>query len=275
MIDMEYVIFVFLFGLIVGSFLNVVIFRMGTGMGIGGRSQCFSCGHTLRWYELIPVMSYLRQFGKCSQCKSRISVQYVCVELCTAFLFVMSFFRDWSGVLNTVSIFRIVSLWIIMATLVVVFVYDLRHKIIPLRASIVFAGSALVYMITFAMSDVGRLYSSLYGVLALTGFLGFLWLISRGRWMGFGDVEFAVGMGIFLGFSVGISALALSFWIGAGYAVITMLVQKSEMGTSSLSGVGEKITMKSEVPFAPFLIMGTILAWYFRIELFPIAIIFS
>ncbi|MBU2263542.1 prepilin peptidase, partial [Patescibacteria group bacterium] len=125
---MEQVVYVFVFilGTIVGSFLNVVILRYNTGQSvIKGGSKCFSCGKNLKWHELIPVVSFIIQKGRCRNCKSRISIQYPIVELLTGLIFLLTFHVTGYSLLITNYYFIIFSLLIVIA------VYDLRHQIIP------------------------------------------------------------------------------------------------------------------------------------------------
>ena len=116
-------------GLIIGSFLNVIILRMNTGRGIGGRSQCFSCNKTLAWYELIPVVSYIIQRGKCRSCRTRISLQYPLVELVTGIAF--------AGVAWQVPFFdKPVSFiaWLtVISVSMIIAVYDIHHYGIPTK----------------------------------------------------------------------------------------------------------------------------------------------
>ncbi len=123
-------ILVFLFGTIVGSFLNVVILRYNTGKGTGGRSGCFSCGATLKWYELVPILSWLALRGRCSSCGSKISAQYPLVEAGTGLLFFLSYQKIASLPFQeaSLSLLFFAAVW---SLLTVIFVYDLRHKIIP------------------------------------------------------------------------------------------------------------------------------------------------
>jgi prepilin signal peptidase PulO-like enzyme (type II secretory pathway) len=115
-----------IFGLIIGSFLNVVALRLHTGRGIGGRSHCMSCGRTLRWYELVPVFSFLIQQGRCRHCSSRISWQYPLVEALTALLF--------AGVIAWVTDPVRAVVWMIVVSLgMVVALYDVRHRMIPVE----------------------------------------------------------------------------------------------------------------------------------------------
>src|ERR1700722_1829653 len=126
-----YLFSLFVLGAIIGSFLNVVILRFGTGKSFAsGRSKCFSCSHTLFWHDLIPMMSFLLLGGKCRYCGSKISRQYVFVEFITALLFTLAGYL--AGVPMTLigSILFSLSLVIISFYVVIAF-YDMRHKIIP------------------------------------------------------------------------------------------------------------------------------------------------
>ena len=121
---MAYVL-IFIFGTIIGSFLNVVILRYNTGNSVlKGRSRCFACGKTLKWYELVPVFSFLAQKGRCRKCKAKISRQYILVEIITGGLFALIFYIQH-------SIFNILYLWAMAGLLIIISVYDLRHLIIP------------------------------------------------------------------------------------------------------------------------------------------------
>ncbi len=262
-----YIIFFFgILGIIIGSFLNVVILRFNTGKGIDGRSGCFSCAKTLHWYELIPVASYLFQNGKCRGCKSSISAQYILVELATGALFALIAARVLLPISEMYSVASIINLFISFTAaslLMVIFVYDLRHKIIPDIFSYGFAFLALMrlvlyyqgYLFTFpGMLDL------LAGPLIALPF-ALIWLVSRGAWMGFGDAKLALGIGWFLGLAGAISAMCLAFWIGAVVSVGILLLQSR--------------AKKSEVPFAPFLIVGLLVVYFFPMDLFHLKTLLS
>src|SRR3989344_5482997 len=123
----------FSFGAIIGSFLNVVALRYNTGKGIGGRSFCFSCGKNLHWYELVPILSFAVQKGRCRNCRSKISLQYPSVEIFTGLVFLALFFKFNHLLLISPAFFTLLFLFfgIIMSILIVISVYDMRHKIIP------------------------------------------------------------------------------------------------------------------------------------------------
>ncbi len=258
---------IFIFGTIIGSFLNVVILRYNTGeSAIAGKSVCFSCAKALSWYEMFPILSFVALKGKCGSCKSKISWQYPLVEFFTGFLFLFTYLKtnDFSFQGLPLEIFYY---FVIFSILIVITVYDLRHKIIPDLLSYSFAFISLIWFI-FALptSDVGKakifqtpyIFDLLAGpILALPFFL--MWLLSRGRWMGLGDAKLALGIGWFLGLVSGVSAVILGFWIGAIVSVFLLLLQK-------LNLIGKRLTIKSEIPFAPFLILGLLIIFFFGFD---------
>lgn len=240
---------IFVFGTIIGSFLNVVVYRYNTSLSIvTGKSQCFSCGRGLEWYELLPLFSYLLLGGKCLGCNSKISAQYFTVELITGVVFSALFLKF--GLTPLLPLYLIVaSLFIVMS------VYDFKHKIIPDGMVFTFiAFSILMFFITHPMNEILVFPISL-DLLAgpiLFAFFAFFWLVSGGKWMGFGDAKLALGVGFLLGFSGGIYAIMLAFWIGAVMSLLIMLLQKVKISKFKLS-------LKSEVPFAPFIILAVLI----------------
>lgn len=241
--------FFFILGAIVGSFLNVVIYRYHTGRTVvGGRSECMSCAKTLHWFELVPIFSFLLQGGRCRGCFSRISWQYPLVEILTGALFALLAWRFGLSPLLLLYFF-------IASLLVIIAVYDLRHKIIPTAPVWLFvAASLLAQLITAPL-----LLTAVLTGIGLAAFFAALWFFSRGRWMGFGDTKLALGMGILLGFPAGVSAIVVSFWLGAGVGLMLVFI-------SGLSRRGKSVTIKSEIPFAPFMIIGLLLTWLFGLN---------
>ena len=252
-------LFIFLLGLIIGSFLNVVIYRYNTGSTgwwrvLGGRSQCLSCGKTLSWRELFPVVSFLVQRGKCRGCGSKISWQYPLGELATGLLFLGVWQLNFSPVLVPFYL-------IIWSLLVVITVYDLRHQIIPDGLVFGFIGVSLATLLLKA--SLILVANGILAALLLAGFFWLLWFISRGKWLGLGDAKLALGVGLLLGLKPGISAIALAFWIGAATGLLLILWSKLLSGKQS-------VTMKSELPFAPFIIIGTALIFFFQLNAFAL-----
>ncbi|MDO8482858.1 MAG: prepilin peptidase [bacterium] len=272
----------FTLGTIVGSFLNVVILRFNTGVSLGGRSGCFSCGRKIKWHDLVPIVSFLSLRGRCRSCKSRLSLQYPTVELLTGFLFLATFLKYFSsGFAPEFSIFNFSDLagsggagqfsidLLVLSLLVVISVYDLKHKIIP--DSLVFLFGTLAFARLLFSVEISSLFQFPYLLDLLSGPIlalpiAILWLISGGRWIGLGDAKLAIGIGWFLGFSLGISAMVVGFWIGAVVGIFLICVSK----LSRIRGVrrlllnmgAKHLTMKSEIPLAPFLILGLVIVYF-------------
>ncbi len=255
-------------GAIIGSFLNVVIFRMNTGRTFGGRSMCLSCGKTLHAGELIPIVSYLALGGKCSACKSRISIQYPLVEAMTALMSLLFALRFEHLIYQGGALFYIMYFFAmsIAAFLLIISVYDIRHKIIPESALWCFVILSFFSPFNLFSMPFDNLHTVIMFLLsgpivALPLYL--LWLFSGGRAMGFGDVKLAVGVGYLLGISGGFTALLLGFWSGAVVSIF-LLLQPAK----------SKISMKSEVPFGPFIALGSIIVMLMSLSIsnfFPVS----
>ena len=237
---------IFVLGTIIGSFLNVVVLRYNTGMSfVTGKSKCFSCSKDLHWYELIPLFSFLMLGGKCLKCNSKISWQYPIVEFITGVIFVGIFFK--------IGLTPLLPLYLVISSLLVAMaVYDFKHKIIP--DGMVFSFIILSLAVLFYSLPVKEIFNYPYSLELLAGpilfsFFAFFWLISGGKWMGFGDAKLALGVGWMLGFSGGIFSIALAFWIGAVVSLILLALQKIKIAKFKLS-------FKSEIPFAPFIILA-------------------
>ena len=248
-----YGIFVFVLGLIIGSFLNVIIYRYNTGAGVGGRSMCLSCGYQLTWKDLLPLLSFLILRGRCRECRSIISWQYPLVEFSVAVLFLTAF-TVFGLTYYTLYIF------VMLAILTVIFVYDLKHKIIPDGFVYSFIGFSFLFILykIFTVSFESQITTLVAGPLFFSPF-ALLWWFSKGNWMGFGDAKLALGMGWFLGLLGGYVAIALSFWTGAFVGLLLILLSK----THALLLKQKKVTIKSEIPFGPFLIIGTLIVLFF------------
>lgn len=272
----------FIFGTIIGSFANVFVLRYGTGRSLKGRSSCGSCGTKLSWYELIPVVSWLVQKGRCRSCGCRISPQYLIVELVFGAVFAACAYSVYNLQLTTSGFSTLASLypcvllfylWTISFLLISIALYDIRHMIIP--DGMLYALGAIVVVWTIGTNvplapyplQLNHVLTFLYPLLsgplvALPFFL--LWLVSRGRWMGFGDIKLSVVLGWMLGLLGGFSALVFGVWAGALVSVsivgITRLVSLADHKARSAGLVSRRggLTMKSEIPFGPFLVAGAL-----------------
>ena len=148
----------FILGLIIGRFLNVVIYRLNTARSLGGRSACMSCKSSLAWYELIPVFSYLGLQGRCKSCKTKISLQYPLVELASGLMFAALFLKLYQGGeeiyfwLDPGFVISYIYYATAFSVLLVIAVYDLRHKIIPDRLAILLGVLAFLGLFFFQNS---------------------------------------------------------------------------------------------------------------------------
>ncbi len=250
------------FGLIIGSFLNVLVLRYKTGRGLSGRSGCPSCGKTLHWYELIPVISFIIQKGRCASCHSKISFQYPLVELLTAGLFVLSAWKAFS-VGGVYLYIHFAHLALMMSLLVALVVYDIKHTIIPNFFVYLFDICALAYVFAnYSGTFTAPLWSPIVSAAVVAAPFAFLWLVSSGRWMGLGDAKLSLGIGAALSFVGGLSALVWAFWAGALVSLFLLALSKLR-----LRHRGRHFTMKSEVPFAPFLVFGFLIVLFWSIDL--------
>ncbi len=249
-------------GVIIGSFLNVYIYRFHTGKSLSGSSHCLSCRTPLKFYDLFPLFSYLGLRGRCRSCSAVIPSRYFWVELVTGvlFLLVVNFITD-------------VYLWplslVLMAVLVVVAVYDLAHFIIPDAFVVVLSLIALLYIgygAFFSGDYVGLVWNALAALVAFSFFAG-LWWYSSGRWIGFGDAKLAIPLAGMVGIWGVFSMLTLAFWIGTFISVALLLWQKyGKRGQLGFRLSGPTLTIKSEVPFAPFLILGFLAVFLLRVD---------
>lgn len=244
----------FIFGTLIGSFLNVLILRLPQGQSLGGRSHCTHCGHTLSVWELVPLVSFLLLKGRCASCGAKISPRYFIIEAVTGALFALSWFlllpNSWPAFLVLAR-----NLFVISA-LVVVFVVDLEHYII--LDSVTFSSLAVVTLLNAALDLTGRqqfffwhnhLVQGLIGaaVAALPFFL--LWFLSKGKWMGFGDVKLALLLGAIFGPALFAVNFFLAVFLGT-LASIFLLLNKTK-------------TLKSQIPFGTFLSLAAVITLYF------------
>ncbi|MDP3769821.1 MAG: prepilin peptidase [Candidatus Sungbacteria bacterium] len=248
---MEFVLFfacMFAFGLIVGSFLNVVIMRSARCEKLTGRSHCDSCRKTLSWLELIPLFSFAYQKGRCLHCGAVLSVQYPLVELGTALSFcaILAYFFLYNLLSPDIrSFFLLMTTCITVSSMIVVLVSDMRYQIIPNGAVLILAivGAGNVFL---RSGDVVR------DIIAGIGFCLFfaaLWYFSHGKAMGFGDVKLIFATSLLVGFPASLAAFLFSFWLGGLAGIILILTRRRGL--------------KSKLAFGPFILAGTVLAFFF------------
>lgn len=264
-------IIIFILGTAIGSFLSATIYRLRNNKKglLLGNSYCPFCKKNLRWHHLVPVLSWLFLRGKCGYCGKRISVHYLLLEILTGVLFLATFltwnFIEVSPSLVDSQFFNYSINWVIFekfifyiiefSFLTAIFFYDLLYKEIPdflsLPAIVIAIAGGLIFGIPTPLN-------MLMGGTAIFAFFLLQFVLSRGTWMGGGDLRMGALMGVFLGWEKGILALAVSYIIGGIFSLILI--------------AGGKITSKDTLPFGPFLVTGMlitvfwgerILDWYF------------
>jgi prepilin signal peptidase PulO-like enzyme (type II secretory pathway) len=252
-------VLVFLLGCFIGSFLNVLIWRLPQELKANGRSFCPHCKYTLGMLDLIPVLSFLAFGGKCRYCKAKISWRYPIIELVTGILFALS----WWLLLSPTWFFDIahiaiaVKLAFIIAVIIIVFVIDLEHYLILNKVVL----PATVVVLLFALGfDIftghliainGALLNGIIG--AVAGFLPFyiLWWISKGRWIGLGDAKYGLFLGAVFGFPFVYLVYLIACLLGTAFAVPLLATGKKHLS--------------SKLPLGTFLSVSAILTLWFGV----------
>jgi len=278
-------VFSFIFGTIVGSFLNVVIERIDTKESIFfSRSHCPSCKKILQWWELIPILSFIILKGRCSSCKQKISLQYPLVEFLTGLVFLflswrifrfpfsksIIFFSDLS-ILKIIAFLNFIFLFYWMSVLIVISIYDIKKFLIldEVLFPAIFISlfwRLLFYLATYFDKNflsfnhfLGNFeYTFGYYSYFLSLFLGVLFpvltisiivYLSKEKAMGWGDAILAFFIGLILGFPESLIALIIAFLTGGFSSLIFIIFKKKNL--------------KSYLPFAPFLSLGALLVMLF------------
>jgi leader peptidase (prepilin peptidase)/N-methyltransferase len=245
--DILMLVILFAFGLAVGSFLNVVATRydgkrfLFSAKLIGGRSHCERCKKTLRWFELVPLFSFIAQGGRCRRCKARLSVQYPIVELLSGIIFV--------SVLFVVPSIAAAALWIaVFEALLVMTLIDIRLGIIPDEISIFLGVIGALLLLIPAPLAAAAVIPKIISALGAGTFFALLIAVTHGKGMGMGDLKLAIPLGLLFGWPEIVLVLMTAFVIGAVVGVIAIA-----RGTNS---------MKGTLPFGPFLALGAVTAFF-------------
>ncbi|MBT4850419.1 prepilin peptidase [Candidatus Parcubacteria bacterium] len=248
------VVFIFILGLFVGSFLNVVVLRLHRQESfVKGYSKCLFCGHRLYARDLVPLFSYLQLRGKCRYCKHGFSAQYPMVELATGLTFALVFtnifphftqmtlvWQDW------VQFF----LWLTMtAFLIIVFIYDLKYYLILDVVVIPAAILAFIFNMLLGVNPLSMLLAAVVG----GGFFLIQYVVSKGKWIGGGDIRLGFLMGIILGWPQILTALFIAYVLGSLISVGLLLFSKKHMS--------------DKVPFGTFLAIATFLTMLYGQQL--------
>ena len=235
-----------LLGLCVGSFLNVVIYRLPNEMNLSKPgSHCTKCNYSLKWYDNIPVLSYCILGGKCRKCKAKISPRYMIVELCNAALWLLSVALFWKE-----SPAYACAVAVVCSALICIFFIDLEHMLIYNRFTILVALGGVVAMI----AGVGTVWydhligCAVGGAVFLAIYYGAIAVLKQ-EGIGFGDVKYAAAAGLLLGWQGFLLAMLLASVAGALVMVVANRVTNSDK--------------RKEYPFGPYLVVGTLISLFF------------
>ncbi len=268
-------IILFFFGAAVGSFLNVLALRYDPERfllgkhAVGGRSHCSFCHRTLKWYELVPLLSFVIQGGRCRSCKANLDFQYPASELIAGFVAVWTpiMVKSYLALVPEANVWIVSAIWILIFwTFLLLALIDFRLHIIPdeLNIFLVILGLVLLvvspaqplgntsflgaYSLMLGLGDsiwINHLLGALFGLV----FVGILIAVTKGRGMGLGDLKLAAILGLIFGWPDIVMILFLAFIIGSLAALGLMAFSKRHM--------------KSKIAFGPYLVLASILVFAF------------
>lgn len=247
----------FALGLLFGSFLQCAIYRLHHGLSfLTGRSLCDHCRKKIAWHDNIPVLSYLLLRGRCRACHQKITWEYPLVEMVSGLLFLLVAWHYYPLLLiapNLVNCLLVFRAWLFAVILLSIFLYDLKYYLIPDVLVLPATAFALALnLITTALGDSSFHFLStqflnfLLAAFAAGGFFLFLFLVSKGQWIGGGDIRLGLLLGVLLGWPNILVALFLAYVVGALVGVVLIALKKK--------------TLSSAVPFGTFLTAGAFVA---------------
>ena len=260
----------FLFGGALGSFSGVIVDRLYIKSFLTGRSRCDTCNRDLSWYELIPVFSFLFLRGRCRKCKVKIGQEKFWMEILGG-VFAVFVYKIYlakyfivpltSQAIVTGSLFSILAAALFVIFIVIVF-YDLRHKLVPTSFSLILVVIGIAFEV-YKIFNYKFIYGGITGLFWLDLFSGFLialpfflmYIITRKKGAGFGDIVIYFAVGYLAGFIFGVSIFFISVWVGAIVSIALMLIYP------------KKFNRKSAIPFAPFIIIATVIVMLFQIDI--------
>ncbi|MEA4910518.1 hypothetical protein SDC9_08002 [bioreactor metagenome] len=269
-------IFLFFIGAALGSFVGVVVDRLYIKSYIKGGSICQSCAKKLTWFETIPVLSYLFLGGKCRKCKTKIGAEHFWIEVAGGVFAILAyqvFLKDYfisgsekSLILGIVLAFFFALLFIVFG---VIFNYDLKNKLVPTNYALILIVIGLAFE-AYKAFNYQAVYGGLTTLFWLDLFSGFLialpffliYIFSKKKAVGFGDILIYFGVGYLAGFVFGLSIFLVSVWMGAIISLILLYLRP------------KKYHKKSQIPFAPFIILATIIVMFLQLDIIGMSSLF-
>ena len=228
----------FILGLIIGSFINCLIWRLYKEESIMGRSYCPKCRNKIAWYDNIPVLSYLFLSGKCRHCNKGISFQYPLVEILTGILFGLVFYINFQSFNFQISAFNFQLLTIFrdlffISVMVIIFIYDLKWYMI--LDKITLPSIIIVYFLNIYLGYEWKvlLFSGIIG----GGFFLIQFIVSKGKWIGGGDIRLGFLMGVMFSWPIIILAIFIGYFIGSFISIILLILSKKKWGSKVPLGV--------------------------------------
>lgn len=247
---MYFILLAAIIGLFIGSFLNAWIYRLEVGESIlRGRSKCPNCGRTLSWFELIPIFSFILQRRRCRGCKKRIAVQYLVAEIATALLFGFIFWKYGGATILAIRDCVFVSAFLVL------FIFDLKHGLVP--EVVVIPATVIAFFWNFLMEKEWQ--NLLLATVIGAGFFFLQFALSRGRWIGGGDIRIGGMLGAMVGFPLILPAIFISYILGSILSLALILAKKA--------------SFKTAIPLGTFLTVGgaitlwwgeEIISWYLK-----------
>ncbi len=242
--------FAFIFGASLGSFANVMADRLRVKSFWSGRSSCLTCNKKLSWKELFPIISYIYQKGKCKFCKTRLAQTYLWSEVTTGILLAILINILAIYNLNSTALIVMFLLWSLIITISVsIIIYDLRHTIVPFEMASFLIGLGIIFTI-YRQLYFGFSWPDLLSGLIVALPFGLMYFLSKGKWVGFGDVMLYAAFGFLLGLPMGVTTFFYSVWLGAFVSLALILIHRKDYN------------LKSEIPFTPFIIIAGLFVLY-------------
>lgn len=234
-----------LFGASIGSFVTMLVYRMPENKVIGhSRSYCPNCKHELQYFELIPIVSFLFLRGRCRYCHSKISIQYLLIEIAIMVLYMYA----WLNFIHSGnhSVFILIRDWLVVFVMVFTFAYDLLYLEV---SPVITIGGGIIAAVLYLWGVPHEWISILIGILIGVLWFGAQYVVSKGRWIGGGDSMIGFCMGAALGFPNIIAALGIAYVLGAAWALMLMIIWKKNR--------------KDQIAFGTFLSIGTLMVlWW-------------
>ena len=224
---------IFIFGAIIGSFLNCLIWRLHEKKTILGRSMCLRCRKQIAWHDNIPILSFIILQGKCRHCEKRISQQYPAVEIITGVLFVAAIISDLklaigdgeliiAQITNYKLLITIIRDWFIISIMIIIFIYDLRWYLILDAVTLPACAVVFIFNLLLGFNWQNLLISGIIG----SSFFLLQFIISRGKWIGGGDIRLGLLMGFALGWPMILTALYVAYISGSINGIYLLIFKK-------------------------------------------------